>query len=193
MKIQNAKNTLPIPDEDCVQTYEDPHAALDKLNNKLDEVRRKLADAENKMEIALHVSDLGRWSLDLRNGLVSWDDRTRSFFDFPEQEVVHYKQVLHYIEREDLKRVLRAVKMGIYSDVNRLCDIRYRTSVDVAGDVRWLHMVGKVYLDNGGQPSFFSGVVQNITQTVVQQKKMDAYHAEIARKKRKLQLIVGCA
>ncbi|MGB3064795.1 histidine kinase dimerization/phospho-acceptor domain-containing protein [Sphingobacterium thalpophilum] len=145
------------------------------------------------MEIALHVSDLGRWSLDLRNGLVSWDDRTRSFFDFPEQEVVHYKQVLHYIEREDLKRVLRAVKMGIYSDVNRLCDIRYRTSVDVAGDVRWLHMVGKVYLDNGGQPSFFSGVVQNITQTVVQQKKMDAYHAEIARKKRKLQLIVECA
>jgi len=146
-----------------------------------------------KMRLAIESADLGTWSINIETSEVFWDARTRSLYGHPSDETVPYSEVLSYIHEEDRPLVDQAVNYALTPSSNGIYDAKFKTIGAKDGILRWLHARGRALFNNEGRAILFTGVVDDITQTVTTQDKIDEYHRIIALKERKLQLIVDSA
>lgn len=125
-------------------------------------IQRKLQDAQR-------LGRIGYWQLDLRTNETWWSDEVydvlgvdKAVVDSSREALV---QLIHPADREDFRaRRDAAVAAGLPLDVE------FRV-VTAAGELRWIHLVGRAHDGQPGQGPRRSGVIQEIT---------DRKHAELA-------------
>lgn len=187
---------LNASNEELLQTNKLLNVSLQntqELNESLRLAYAQILESEDRLNLAIQSANIGAWRLDVSNSDVRWDARTRELYGFTEGEVVAYDDVLRYTHPSDRSLVDEAVNKALDPELRAEYDVKFRT-VDQTGKLlKWIHAKGKAYFDTKNLPAFFSGIVLDITETMLAQDRTEAFHKLIQQKERKLQLIVDSA
>jgi PAS domain S-box-containing protein len=140
-------------------------------------IARKRADeVEQQLAFSLTAAGIGTWDLDIREQLVTWDERVKEMYGFHRNDVVSYTDVLKYMHPDDRVLVDRAVSQALNPQSGGHYDVKFRTIGVDDGKLRWLHCKGKAYFDEQNQPYRFSGIAQDISSQVLADERI--HHAE---------------
>lgn len=128
--------------------------------------RKQLAEAQQRLTIALESAEIGTWDLNPLQKSVNWDQRCRALFGFESEEPTTYAMVLDCIHPDDKPKVVQAVANAIdYTKANAY-DMRYRTVGNKTGDIRWVHCKGRAYFNEQKIAYRFAGTARDISTEV---------------------------
>lgn len=142
-----------------------------------DITRRKLAEealqvANERLELATRVSNVGVWDFDVVKETTFWDDKIYEIYGLDPHEhppSLHtFLQMVHPDDQEYMNRVLEGIntKEGKY-------DIEYRI-IRPDGTVRWISATGEVFKDSQGKPVRMVGVNHDITSRKLSEEELYA-------------------
>ncbi len=136
---------------------------------------------EERLQIALHGADLGTWDLDPVRRIVSWDDRCRELYGFPDDARVSYDEVIKSTHPADQAKVQKAVEEALDPGNTRPYEVEFRTIGLKNQTLRWLRCRGKAFFNDQGVAYRFSGTAQDITEEmnlkITQQKLLSLVEA----------------
>jgi PAS domain S-box-containing protein len=130
--------------------------------------RRELEEREAHLRQAQAVADLGSWKLDLATNEVSWSAEVYRIYGVSDDESVSLEEALEYVHPEDRDSVEEAWAAALDGAE---FDIEHRI-VTADGETRWVRERGDVEFDEGGDPSDAFGVIQDITEFKMREKRL---------------------
>jgi PAS domain S-box-containing protein len=116
------------------------------------------------MRFALLSAGLGTWDMDPINRRITWDDRCRELYGFPEGYTISYENAVMYTHPDDMQLVLNAVERALSNQNGGVYDIEFRTIGATDNKVRWLRSIGRAYFNEDRIAYRFAGTVQDITK-----------------------------
>ena len=131
----------------------------------IDEEKRaadELARGEERLRLALEAGRMGTWDWDLRTGEVAWSDNMAEVHGLPEGgfdgTIEGFRRLVH---PDDRYRVEAAIARAI--EEQSAYEVEFRIARP-DGSVGWMLGKGKVFTDEGGQPTRMLGVGMDITR-----------------------------
>lgn len=125
------------------------------------ESRRALSFSEQHRKMAVEVSRLGTWTLDIPADRIYWSERCAEIFGFDSAEDVTLERALECIHREDRGRVEKALQQSL--DDRTEYRVNYRV-VHPDGRVRWVTDAARVSVDSNNEPLALEGIVLDISE-----------------------------
>jgi len=127
-------------------------------------LKRKRAEREKRMQLALDSTGLGTWVLDPATNIVKTDERARELFGITESDVFEFEGSELYVHEDDRERVLDAIQQTMDPLIQAEYDVTYRTINTKSVKIRWLHCLGRAYFNKEGIAYRFAGTVADITE-----------------------------
>jgi PAS domain S-box-containing protein len=120
-----------------------------------------LRQAQRRLLEAQAIGRIGNWELDLSTNLLWWSDQVYALFGRDpgsfDGRIQSMLQMMHAQDRDVfMQRRKEAIQQG------QSLEMEYRIVLP-SGHVRWIHQMGRVYLDDNGNAVRRAGVVQDIT------------------------------
>ncbi len=134
--------------------------------------RERLRESQLRFMEAQHIARLGSWEWDLLGQKISWSQEFFSIFDVAEDNFEGtYQAFLDKIHPDDLERVhiefLRASEFGIpFNFQHRI--------VRPSGEPRVVQTRGRVLLNRQNRPVKITGTVQDVTEMVAIENRLQA-------------------
>lgn len=185
----NAKTEL----ETAYHSLQERDSDLRQANENLEAAYREISASEERLNLAINSASIGTWRFDMKTMQVAWDDRTRDLYGFTSDDVVSYADVLQHIHELDRPKVELSIEQALSTRARADYDVKFRTVVENGDTFRWIHAKGKAYFDEYETPTVLSGIVLDITQTMLAQQRISVFHELVAQKEKKLQMIVDSA
>lgn len=138
--------------------YDRPSAASSSSTNPTQRV---------DIDFALQAAGIGVWEYDPATGLISCDNRCRELYGLSKDSQVTYELAFQRIHPDDGGLVDEAVKKAMNPQLGGRYEATYRTQHGQDGQLRWVHGQGKVAFTDQGEPYRFSGIIQEVTQPVL--------------------------
>lgn len=149
----------------------------------LKQKERKLQELTNQYRNAEKLANFGHWKRDLiTNESVVSDGFYEIVEVDPSEQEFNFDFLKRVIHPDDFDFFLKAVERSYSTGT---LDIHYRIIKQKSGDVAHIHELGRVDVDENGEPYFISGTVQDITETVEYQTQLQ----ELAERYRKAEEI----
>jgi signal transduction histidine kinase len=117
--------------------------------------------AEERLHIALEAGRLGAWEIDLPSMELRASDTCKRNFGRDPSQPFRYDQVIAAIHQEDRPHQQDVIAAAIAAGGG--FSVKYRV-IWPDGSLHWLHIQGKVSLDEEGRPVALAGVSQDITE-----------------------------
>jgi PAS domain S-box-containing protein len=134
--------------------------AADVIASRLSE--RALRESEQRLQAAIDLVKLGRYTWNLQTNKLQWDDRLREMWGLPANTSADYRVWRGCIHRDDRPRVDTAVNRCIDPHGDGTCEIEFRVIGKTHGAERWIAARGRTDFENGAPVSFY-GVTLDIT------------------------------
>ncbi|GAB3252131.1 hypothetical protein GCM10027347_10990 [Larkinella harenae] len=129
--------------------------------------------AENeRLRSALLAAHVGTWDLNLLTGQIQYSSICKELFGLPADLPVTPALLLQQVHSDDRERVARANAQSVSPFNTADHDITFRT-LNPSGTFRWVHAKGQTIRNEQGLAVRFSGTVQDVTQTMVAQQKIE--------------------
>jgi PAS domain S-box-containing protein len=123
--------------------------------DQLQETQRKLIEAQR-------IGRVGNWELELASGRLWWSDAVYGLFGIAPEE---FEPTLHGFERlihpED-RPLLKPARDVALRD-GKVASVDYRV-VKPDGSMAWMHEIAEARRNERGEPVWFGGVVQDVTE-----------------------------
>ncbi len=120
--------------------------------------RRKIEEAEERARLAIDVSQLGLFEVDLQSKTIIASPRLNEIFDISSS--TNQDRFIGAIHPDDL-----AAREEAYQQAFRTGVLQYEGRIlRKDGTVRWVRSRGKIFFDKGSQPVRLIGVSQDITE-----------------------------
>jgi len=137
----------------------------------VDETARKLAEleraaSEEQLRLALAISQLGTFVIDLRTDVVTVNDRGREIYGWAIDESLTFARVQSHFHVDDYDRVMATVGAAMDPRGQGDFEVEQRI-VRTDGEVRWLRVSGRAGFEGvGGQPMAvrFIGTYLDVTE-----------------------------
>lgn len=146
--------------EPLFDTNQNVFGIMVTVNDVTDRViaRKKLEDAERRLQLALDSANLGTYEVELATDKLKVSDRFLEIFGFEER--VSRDVIASRIHPDDLAVRAEAHKQSLITG-----HLSYEMRVIVPNrKITWLRAVGTVIRDNKGNPVTLIGVIQDITE-----------------------------
>lgn len=145
----------------------------------------KIEESNKRYEIVSKATNDPVWDWDMVNNKIIWNDKV-SIFGYPENLKKDYTWWAANIHPEDLDRINKKVEQYIVDDQEHWTD-KYRFR---CADETYKYILDRRYIlrDNNGEPSRMIGVLQDISEQVLLQQKLD--EERVAQQKAILQATV---
>jgi PAS domain S-box-containing protein len=122
--------------------------------DQLRETQRKLIEAQR-------IGHVGNWELDLRSGRLWWSDEVYELFGLSRDEFVPTLNEFAARVHPDDRPLLKPARDSALRD-GKVMRVEYRV-LKPDGTVLWMHETAEARRDSDGEPIWFGGVVQDIT------------------------------
>jgi len=132
--------------------------------NDITELKRiqKELNVSNKMlGIAISSGAMGMWSINLQTREFVPSQRLKEIFGFHADEQMTYEAAIAQIDSKYQTLVTDAIEANISKGIKY--DIEYPLRGFHDGKIRWVRANGDLSLDQEGKPTYFTGVVHDIT------------------------------
>jgi two-component system sensor histidine kinase VicK len=124
--------------------------------------RKELQKAEEKTRFAIEAANVGTWFLDVETREFVVSPRLKEQFGYYADEDVTYEMVAAAIPDSHKEKVTKAVEKAITSGRNYVMEHPVIGHHDQKK--RWVRAYGKLYPDESGKLSHFSGLIIDITE-----------------------------
>ncbi|GAA4458354.1 hypothetical protein GCM10023189_30460 [Nibrella saemangeumensis] len=122
-----------------------------------------LNEERQRLEIALEAGNIGTWDFDpvTREGV--WSRKCYDIFDIPAGTPITVEQYLRSVHPEDRSQVAALTETALNTRKETDYNAIFRLCKNAAGEIRWLKVTGKVFVDEQRQPVRFIGTALDIT------------------------------
>ena len=118
--------------------------------------------SERRLKVAVAAARMGIWDWDLRDGALTWSDRTRDIVGFPDGMLRGgYEDFLRVLHPDDAERVVAVVTRARTEGIGEGTVFRLRRP---DGALRWVLVYGRVTRAADGAVERISGVVLDVTR-----------------------------
>jgi len=122
--------------------------------DELRETQRKLIEAQR-------IGRFGNWELDLRSGRLWWSDEVYELFGTSRERFDPSLNAFAELVHPDDRSLLKPARDSALRD-GKVMDVQYRvTKPD--GSIAWMHEIAEARRDAQGEPVWFGGMVQDVT------------------------------
>ena len=136
---------------------------LEPPRNPNAEQGARLNDLRERFLFATEAGGIGYWFCDLPFDKLIWDRRVKEHFWLDPDADVDITLFYRRLHPDDRERTRQAIEHSITTHANY--DIEYRT-VSPAGEIKWIHAIGRTAYDSAGTAVRFDGITQDITAQV---------------------------
>lgn len=134
---------------------------VDRLQRELAENDARLRESQRRLLVAQRLARIGYWQIDLSTNLMWWCDEAYNVLGVDRARLDGtYDGLLQLIHPGD--REAFEVECDAAVPAGLPLDIEFRV-VASAGEVRWVHLLGRVEGKAHGKPITLAGTVQDIT------------------------------
>ncbi|MES2859166.1 MAG: ATP-binding protein, partial [Pseudomonadota bacterium] len=129
---------------------------------KRQEAATRLDTSESLWARAQRIAHMGSWELDIATGHLAWSDEIYRIFGIGQDAApVTLDRFVAYVHPDDLASLQQAQDQSLRDKAP--LDIEHRI-VRADGEVRWVHELGEVHLDDRGRVDRLTGTVRDITE-----------------------------
>ena len=130
---------------------------------------RQLQELANQYRNAEMLANFGHWRRDIRTDESSVSEGFYKIVELDTDIDFTFDTLKQIIHPDDFDFFLRAVDRSYKTG---LLDIHYRIIKQKSGNIAHVHELGRVEMDENGEPYLISGTVQDITETVEYQVQL---------------------
>lgn len=175
--------TTPIFDEQGEIQFT-VHVARDIT--QLKESARLLQESEERLNRAQRIAQLGSWELDIVRNVLTWSDEVFRIFGLEPQSCIPcYEDFLDMIHPEDREMVDHAYRDSLRDGVDGY-KIEHRIVQKATGRIRYVHEKCQHVRDKAGTVVRSGGMVHDITERTVAEKKILTLNKELQQSMRQL-------
>ncbi|MEQ9040024.1 MAG: PAS domain S-box protein [Silicimonas sp.] len=139
-------------------------------------------NAKQQLVRAQQVGKLGSWEVDLGQNVLTWSDMVFSIFEVEREDFGGTEEAFFaLIHSEDRPDFLKAREDWLVHGGPFLFEHRIVTP---AGKIKWVVERAEILVDEGGQPQFTTGTVQDVTDLKQAELARDQAELEVARQAR---------
>ena len=125
-----------------------------------------------RLRFALQAATVGTWDYDLLTGQAQWSAICKELFGLPAEAEVTAPILLQQVHPQDRQRVGLANAQVLSPGSDGRHNIRFRT-LNPQGALRWVEAKGQVLRGSQGEAIRFSGIVQEVTERVLDRQKLE--------------------
>jgi PAS domain S-box-containing protein len=148
--------------------------------------RQKIEEAQNILNGAIELANLGTWSMDLETGILDYSERLRSWFGIGDDEKITVERAYQPIAEADRPALSASMTHALTPGTDGIYDIEYTVKASEAGIERILHAQGQAVYNESGMPHKISGTVQDVT---AQRKIQLALQRDVQERTEELQTV----
>ncbi|MCW3988125.1 MAG: transporter substrate-binding domain-containing protein, partial [Candidatus Bathyarchaeota archaeon] len=159
-------------------------AALEESNEELKEeisdrkrAEEALRESEQRYALAQQAVGVGSWNWDIVTNKVEYSNEVSKIWGINHRDYKSYQDFAKLRHPDDVESYTKAVKDALSG--RGPYDIEYRI-ITPAGEVKWIHVQGRVLFNKKGKPIRMMGITQNVTdrketeETLIQSEKLRA-------------------
>jgi PAS domain S-box-containing protein len=151
-----------------------------------------LSASSERLRAATEAANLGTWDLDVKTGVLRWDDRCKAMFGLPpEAEVTLEKTFYDGLHRDDRERVAKVIARALDPDLREITDTEYR-AIAPDGAERWIAVKGRATFEDG-QATRFVGTVIDVSGRKRAEEALAASDAALREESRALEVLNATA
>ena len=128
--------------------------------------RQKLAESEERIQLAIESAELGMWDIDRVKGELIWNERCQELYGFLKDEVVPLANVREHVHPDDAERITESVRYALDPKNGGNYDDTFRIIWGADKKVRWIKCKGKAYFNHKGENVRFSGTALDVTKDI---------------------------
>lgn len=169
----------PVPDDSGVPTG--------VLVTCAEETRQAIEEAEATLRGAIELAELGTWQIDLATSTLYYSERLRGWFGIGSDEIITPERAYRPVREVDRPRVRAAIAQALAPGTNGVYDIEYTLDPNEAGHERVLHILGRTFYNEKGEPYKLSGTAQDVTK---QRRVQQELERQVQERTRQLQTLI---
>lgn len=144
------------------------HVAVDVTDQV--QARKKIEQVNEELQMAIEVADLGTFLVDLSTNTATFSERIRDWLGL-ERSGQDMPSVFAAIHPGDRRRVVEAIQKSTSQEEESRHDLTYRVFDRTRNKERHLRSIGKTLFDHQGKACQISGVIQDVTVQVEEQRR----------------------
>lgn len=141
-----------------------------KVAAELARVKQQVSDLQRQLKEAESLANLGLWQWHIAEDIVVWSENAYKIFEVEPGSPVTYQKVLERIHPDDREKHNQRTQEWLKNAGG--APYEYRLRIDER--IKYLKAYGKVEQDHDGKPVRFFGAIQDITEQVTLQNKLEA-------------------
>lgn len=166
LALSHASEAIILLSLAAILTFPVVYFVLARVNRMKNEILR----AENRIEVALSVSNLGSYDLDLDTKTMKCSDQCKKNFGLAATDTFNFPDLLQAIVPEHREMVMEKVKQAIENKSMYQADYQARWP---DGSLHWITASGRAQYGADGKPTSMSGVTYDNTERLNQIKDME--------------------
>jgi len=128
---------------------------------ELKKIQQELNFSNKMLGMAVDSAAMGMWSIDIETREFVPSPRLKELFGFHRDEQMTYEAAIAQIDSKYQALVTDAVEANIKRNIK--CDVEYPLRGFRDGKLRWVRASGDLSYDQEDKPTYFTGVVHDIT------------------------------
>jgi PAS domain S-box-containing protein len=129
---------------------------------ELSAARSAIGTSLARLDVALEASSVGIWEVDLKRGLIDWDERCAAIFGVEGAVTIPMDRLFaEHVHPDDKESARAAMEAAI--EARAQYSVELRTVRPSDGRIRWTVSRGRVLVDQDGEPARILGTVLDAT------------------------------
>jgi len=133
--------------------------ALDITEKK--KAEEELKKANLRLNIALRSSKMGSWEYTVKNDMITADNMLLEIYGLPLDQKVDLSHTIERIHPEDREGAVEVFNHALSEPTEYLSEYRV---ISREGDIHWVDIRGKSFIDDDGKVSHVIGIAMDITE-----------------------------
>ena len=164
-ELQELNEEMAAANEELAATNEELAATNEELaqtHNDLVAYIKKLSDSEEKLLQAIETGKMGTWSIDPNTMKVTMSAFVKDLLGLDMEKEVDIDDVMKAVHQDYNEMLFGALGNAMKNHLSS--DTEYPITNLVTGEEKWVKATGKVFLDQLGNPTEYSGMFMDITE-----------------------------
>ncbi|MCX3263927.1 PAS domain S-box protein [Pedobacter agri] len=164
-ELQELNEEMAAANEELASTNEELAATNQELaqtHSDLVAYIKKLSDSEEKLLQAIETGKMGTWSINPETMEITMSAFVRDLLGLSMERSVNIDEVMKAVDNDYHQMLLNALDNALKNHVPS--DTEYPITNLITGEEKWVKATGKVFLDQQGNPTEYSGMFMDITE-----------------------------